>query len=182
MSERRRMSGSTEGRGKRILVWCGWGIAVLLLGGNLVVGLLNKKGDTLQGFVAPEHVLTVAFWAPISVVFGMSVLGLWWSSKAYSHSERTSLLWARRGHLFTLVGSVVFLMATFDREMFPREWLAAIAAVVVGGQSLFFALVALKEYRRAETGDGSRRPRGRLETPMMPAVPGAPPESAGPVK
>jgi len=181
MSERRHRS-TSEGRGKRMLVWAGWGIVVLLLGGNLVIGLLNRKGGALQGFLTPDHVRSAAFWAPISAALALSLCGLWWSSKAYAHSERSSLLWARRGYLFTLVATVVFLMATFDRDMFPREWLSVIAATVIAGQTLFSAMLAFNEYRRAESGQGSRRPRGRLETPLMTDVPVAPPDAPGTAK
>jgi hypothetical protein len=181
MSERRHRSKS-EGRGKRMLVWAGWGLAVLLLGGNLVIGLVNKKGDALQGFVTPDHLKSAAFWTPTVAALALSLAGLWWSSKAYANGERTSLLWARRGYLFTLVATVVFVMATFDRDMFPRDWLSAIAAFVIAGQTLFSAMVAFKEYRRAESGEGSRRPRGRLETPMMTDVPAAPPDAPGTAK
>jgi hypothetical protein len=181
MSERRHRS-TSEGRGKRILVWAGWGLVVLLLGGNLVIGLVNKKGNALQGFLTPDHLLRAAFWAPMTAALALSVCGLWWSSKAYAHGERTSLLWARRGYLFTLVATVVSLMATFDRDMFPREWLSVIAAFVIGGQTLFSAMFAFKEYRRAESGEGSRRPRGRLETPLMKDVSVAPPDASGTAK
>jgi hypothetical protein len=180
VSERRHRS--SEGRGRRILVWSGWGLVVLLLGGNLVVSLVNRKGDALQGFLTPDHVRSAAFWAPICAALALSLCGLWWSSKAYAHSERSSLLWARRGYLFTLVATVVFLMAAFDRDMFPREWLSVIAAAVIGGQTVFSAMFAFKEYRRAESGEGSRRPRGRRETPMMRDVPVAPPDASGTAK
>ena len=181
MSERRHRS-SGDGRGRRMLVWAGWGSIVLLLGGNLFVGLVNRKGDSSPGFLAPEHLLTVAFWAPVAATIVISLLGLWWASKAYAHSERSSMLWARRGYLFTIVGCTFFAMATFDRELFPRPRLAIVAATVLGGQAIFSAMIAMKEYRRAASGEGSRRPRGRLETPMMTDVPVAPPDAPGTAK
>ena len=188
MSEKRRRSGG-EGRGKRILVWSGWGLLVVLLGGNVVIALMNRdKDETPQGVLQPEHLQAAAFWVPIAVCLVMSLLGLFWSSKAYAQNERASLLWARRGYVFSLVGSVALAMAVFDPETFKREWLAAFAAVIVGGQSVFFAMLALGEYRRADSGEGGRRGRSR-PSPAAPVIgEGAPPptarssESSGPAR
>ena len=164
--ERRRKSG-----GRRTwLTWAGWGVLVLLLGGNIVFGFLNEKEETPHGFLTPEHLLAAAFWVPAAFAMVISLCGMYWSSKAHAQSERSSMLWARRGYVFTLVASVAFVLAAFDREAFPREWLAAFAAALVAGQAFFAAMISLREYRRAETGEGGRRGRSRSSSTEPPAA------------
>lgn len=150
---------------KKFLVWSGWILLVAVLGGNLVMAYVRqpKGDDTPQGFITPELLQTGAFWAPMAATFLMSLLGLYWSSRAYSQTERTSLLWARRGYALSLLGGAVLVMAVFDAELFPRPWLAAVSAVLLALQTSIFAMVSFKELRRAETGEGSRRPRGHRE-------------------
>jgi len=163
VSERRRRSSSDDEAGdrrKRVLTWLAWSVVVALLGGNLAVSFFREsKNDKPHGFITLEHVRTAALWLPIGCAVAMSVLGLYWSSKAYSQNERSSLLWARRGYVFGLIGSAVFLFACYDENMFPREWIVSVAAVVIAGQALFFGMMSFKEFRRAQLRGGSRRGR-----------------------
>jgi hypothetical protein len=160
MSDRKHRS---SGGGRKWLPIAGWGLAVLLLGGNIVLALAREKDETPQGFLTPALLRTVAFWLPVLVAFAMSLAGMFWTSKALSHNERASLLWMRRGFVFALVGTVVLVFACFDPEMFPREWLAVIAAALLGALTFHFAFAAWKEYQRAEMGPGHRR-RSRSES------------------
>ncbi len=187
MSERRRRSGSDEDREdrkKRIFTWLGWGALVALLGANLLISVLREpKNDKPQGFLSPELLRTVAFWIPVSGAALMSALGLYWSSKAYSQNERSSLLWARRGYVFGLIGAMALTFACFDPETFPREWFACVAAAVVAGQSLLFGMMSFREFRRASSGGGGRRGRSSdpaTATPSMdaPPRPAASPDAA----
>lgn len=172
--ERRRKSS-----GKRNwLAWAGWGLLVLLLAGNIVFGFLNEKDDTPNGFLTPEHLLAAAFWAPAVFAMVISLCGMYWSSRAHAQSERSSMLWARRGYIFTLVASVAFVLAAMDRDTFPRPWFAALAAALVGGQAFFAAMISLREYRRAEMGEGGRRGRSRSSASEMPAPPTSLPSAA----
>jgi len=160
---RQRRSSSDEESGvrkKRILTWLAWGLVVALLGGNLVVSFFHEpKGDKPRGLITRELLLTLAFWVPIACTLVMSTLGLYWSSKAYSQNERSSLLWARRGYVFGLIGSVALIFACLDAENVPHEWFVALAAAVVAGQALLFGMMSFKEFRRAQSGRSGRRGR-----------------------
>lgn len=160
---RRRSSGDADAddgrRGGRLLARLGWGVVVTLLLGNLVMGLVDRKGDKPQGFITPDLLLSLAFWIPAAGALAMSAAGLYWSNKAYAQNERSSLLWARRGYVFGMVGATAFLVACFDRETFPREWIVCVAAAVIAGQSLFFGMMSFREFRRAQSGGGGRRGR-----------------------
>jgi hypothetical protein len=150
----------THGRKKRIFTWLAWGIVVALLGGNLLVSFIrDPKGDKPHGLFTREILLTLAFWVPIACTLVMSTLGLYWSSKAYSQNERSSLLWARRGYVFGLIGSVALILACLDAENVPHEWFVALAAAVVAGQALLFGMMSFKEFRRAQSGRRGRRGR-----------------------
>jgi hypothetical protein len=149
-------------RRKRIFTWIAWTLVVALLGGNLAMSFLREpKNDKPQGFLTPDHLRSAAFWLPIACTAAMSVLGLYWSSRAYSQSERSSLLWARRGYVFGLVAAGVLTFACFDPENFPREWFVCLAAALVAGQAALFAMLSFKEYRRAQSGGGGSGRRGR---------------------
>lgn len=188
MSEKRHRS-SGGSRGKQVLAWAGWGMLIALLGTNLVMAFLNEETDgTPQGFFTPDILQTVGFWAPMAVAWLFALCGLFWVSKAYKHSERASLLWAKRGYTFTIVAALAFAIATHEvdaenRALLSRAWLSVIAAVLLGGQTVFFALLARSEYRRAETGEGTRHPRrhgdkSAVPTPISPS-PSGPAESPG---
>jgi hypothetical protein len=163
-----------EGRKKRVLVWLAWALVVALLGGNLMTSSFFDKG-----FLTPEVLRAAAFWIPTAVAVAMSSLGIYWSGKAYSQSERSSLLWARRGYFFGLIGSGVFVLACFEPEEFPREWIVAVAAAVVAGQALFFGMMSFKEFRRAKSGGGGRRER-TSEPGVAASAVDAPPPAASP--
>lgn len=159
--------------GRRWLHRLAWTVIVLLLGGNLALAVFNQRDDTPQGFVTPQMVQSAGFWIPVAVGVVAAVAGLVWATKAYRHSERTSLLWARRAHWFSLVAAAGLTLACFERDVFPREWFAVAASALVAAQSALVSMVSLKEYRRSETGEGSRRAR-----PARPAAPPAPPGPA----
>jgi hypothetical protein len=183
VSERRRRSGSDEDRGerrKRIFTWLGWGTLVALLGANLVISWIREpKNDKPQGFLSPDVLRAAAFWIPIGGAVAMSALGLYWSSRAYSQSERSSLLWARRGYVFGLIGAVALAFACFDVETFPREWFVCLAAAVVAGQSLLFGMMSFREFRRASSGGSGRHGRSS-PTQSVDAAPSPAAESPGP--
>jgi hypothetical protein len=157
VSGRHRRSDSDEDAGarkKRVFTWLAWGVVVALLGANLLTSSMFDRG-----FLTPEVLRAAAFWVPIAGAVAMSVLGLYWSSKAYSQNERSSLLWARRGYVFGLIGSGVLVFTCFEPDNFPREWFVAVAAAVVAGQALLFGMMSFKEFRRAQSGGGGRRGR-----------------------
>jgi hypothetical protein len=183
VSGRRRSSGSDEDSGerrKKLLTWLGWGVLVALLGGNLLITWIREpKNDKPQGVLTPEILLTAAFWVPICCALTMSALGLYWSSKAYSQNERSSLLWARRGYVFGLIGSVVLMLACYDNETFPRERFIPIAAMIVAGQALLFGMMSFKEFRRAQSGGGGgRRGRSSEPTAATPSIEATPPAAS----
>lgn len=184
MSEKRHRSSSGGGRAKQVLAWTGWGILIALLGTNLVMFLLREEGaeETTGGFLTPEHLQSAGFWVPISAAWLFALLGLFWTSSAYKHSERSSLLWAKRGYALTILGGLALALATFEPETFPRPWLAVVAAGVFGAQTVFFALLARAEYRRAETGEGTRHPRRHGERSSAPPAPVVPQAPAGPAE
>jgi hypothetical protein len=169
---------SLRSRLRRALPWMGWAILVALLGGNLLLGLLRQKDDTPRGFITPAIVQTVAFWLPVLGSFVMCACAVVWSKKAFQHGERSSHLWAQRGGVAGLMGTLALAFATFDSATFRREWMVIVAAVVVGVQSFFLAMIAWREYRRSDSGE-SRRPKGlRRMTDEPPA--GAPADAARP--
>lgn len=185
MSEKRRHR--TGGGAKKIAAWGFAILLVALLSANLVMALVNEKDETPQGFVTPELLQTAAFWAPVGATLVMSILGLYWSSRAYSQTERTSLVWARGGYAFALAGTSLFVFLCFDGDSvdgrfvptLSRQWVAALASFLLAGQTAVFAMVSFKELRRAETGEGSRRPRGHRErTDTPPGEPAAAPDTA----
>jgi hypothetical protein len=187
MSERRRKSGSSEGRGKRILVWSGWGLAVLLLGGNLVIALVNKKGDTPQSLITDEHVQTYGFWAAVDVAAIASAAGLFWAWRAYKQSERSTLRWAQWACAAGLVGAAFFAATSLDEELLQGRWLTLGFALVFCLQSVLVAALAHREHWRSVHGDSRAHQARRdaasmLDTSALPPIPGAPPESAGPAK
>jgi hypothetical protein len=173
--EKRRHHASS-GRGKRLMTRLAWAVVVLLLGGNLVLAVVNRREETPQGFVTPIMVQSVGFWLPVAVAAVFAVCGVVWATKAFRHSERTSLLWARRAHWFSLFAAVALTFACFERDVFPREWFAVAASVLLGTQTVLASMISLKEWKRSETGEGSRRARAK------PGAPGAllSSETAGP--
>ena len=138
----------------RVLAWV---VLVVMLGANLATGLIETRPDKRQGFLTPEFLQVAGFWFPIVVAVAMSVAGYWWSTRAYAMNPRSSLLWARRGYVFTLAASAALALACLDAELFSRAWVAVIASTAIGGQALFFGVLAFREYRRAEAGEGHRR-------------------------
>lgn len=184
MSERRHRS-SGGGRAKQVLAWAGWGMLIALLGTNLVMAFLNEEQDgTPQGFFTIELLQIAGFWAPMALAWLFALLGLLWVGKAYKHSERASLLWAKRGYAFAIVGGLAFAIAVFEPELLDRRWLAVAASSLFGAQTVFFALLARAEYRRAETGEGTRHPRrhGERSSSSASSVPAVPPAPAGPAE
>jgi cytochrome bd-type quinol oxidase subunit 2 len=155
LSDRRHRAGGGGGASKA-LAWSGWGILTLLLAGNIAMGLINQKDEQPQGFITPEVLQAAGLWIPVLAAMTFAVLGLYWSTKAHKESERSSLLWARRGYAFSLVGAVIFLMAVFDAETFRREWLAVVAGLVLAVQSVLFAMFAYREFKRSAEGEGRR--------------------------
>jgi hypothetical protein len=177
VTERRHRSGGS--RLRKALPWAGWIALFAALAGNVVWSRLHEENGRSAGFLTPRILSIVGLWAPIAAALLLSLCGLFWSSKAYAHSERSSLLWARRGFVFTLVGTVLFAFFCVDGETvdgkvvatLPREWLAVLASFVIGGQTALFAMLSFREYRRAEAGGGrrGRRPDADEATPSAPA-------------
>lgn len=156
------MSGHRRRRDRtRRLAWLGWGTLVVLLVANLVTALAGSPAAAPQGYLTPEVLQAAGFWIPISVAIAMSAAGVVWATRAYSLNPRSSLLWARRGYFFTLAAAAALGLACLDAELFPRAWLAVLAASAVGGQALFFGILSFREYRRAEATHGERRSEGR---------------------
>lgn len=155
------MSGRRHRRERaRRLAWAGWGLLVVLLCANLATAL-SDTGDKEQGFLTPEFLQMAGFWAPLAVAVAMALCGYFWSSRAYAQNERSSLLWARRGYVFTLAAAAALALACLDAELFPRAWFAVLASSALGGQALFFGMLAFREYRRARAGEMHRRLRER---------------------
>jgi hypothetical protein len=141
----------------RRLVWAGWGLLVALLAANLATALAGSRPDVQTGFLTPEILQAAGFWVPLLVAVAMSVAGWFWAGRAYALHPRSSLLWARRGYVFTLAAAAALAIACLDAELFPRAWFAVVAATAVGGQALFFGILSFREYRRAEAGHGRHR-------------------------
>jgi hypothetical protein len=187
VSEKRHRS-SGGSRAKQVLAWTGWGMLIALLGTNLVMFLLSdNEGGKGEGFLTIDLLQRVGFWAPMAAAWLFALLGLYWSSKAYKHSERNSLLWARRGYTFTICAALAFVIAFYEADaenhaLLNRAWISVVAACVIGGQTVFFALLARAEYGRAETGEGTRHPRRRGERPAAPPAPVLPQTPAGPAE
>jgi hypothetical protein len=149
-----------RGRTRRFLAWSGWLVLGLVLVGKLVLDGAGESSVSLSDVFRPELLSWVAFWLPLALCGGMSIAGMYWASRAYDRAERTSLLWLRRGFGLSLVGAVVLALARMDRDMFPRESLAATASVILAVQTTVFAAAALREHRRGELAE-SRRHRSR---------------------
>jgi hypothetical protein len=144
----------------RRLAWAGWGLLVVLLCANLATAL-SDKGDTPQGLLTPEFLQVAGFWGPLAVAVVMAPAGWFWSIRAYAHNQRSSLLWARRGFVFTLAAAAALAFACLDAELFSRAWLLVLASSALGGQALFFGMLAFREYRRAQAGEMHRRSHER---------------------
>jgi len=130
----------------------------VLLVANLATALGGGAADAPQRLLTTEIVQAAGFWVPLVFAVGMSLAGYFWASRAYSLHPRSSLLWARRGYVFTLAAAAALALACIDAELFPRAWFAVLAATAVGGQSLFFGVLAFREHRRAESIEGHRPP------------------------
>ncbi len=145
MSEARRRKG---GRARKLLPLVGWVLA-LALAAHLVIAELRSDGDVPQGFITPDAVRGLGFWAAVIAAAGAAVCGFVWSWKAHSRTERSSLAWARRAFVFALVGTVGFVMAAYEPELLPREWLVVAFAGLWAAQTAFFAAAAFREFRRS---------------------------------
>ena len=175
MSERSRdRDAGREGGGKkRWLAWGGW-VLFAVLAGHWIFAELNKAADgTPQGLVSPDVVRSVAFWLPMLVGGATALAGMWWARRAYAKSERSSLVWLKRGFMFSIGAFVLLIIASFDAANFPREWFVVVAAGIFGAQTLLFAMAALREHRRGDVVEMRRR-IGRSET----AAPDEPPRVA----
>ena len=151
MSGRRRRTART-----RRLAWAGWGLLVVLLGANLATAF-SGGDDVPEGFLTSEFLQVAGFWTPLALAVAMALLGYYWATRAYAYHPRSSLLWARRGYVFTLAAALALALACLDAELFPRAWLAVLAASAVAGQALFFGMLAFREHRRAEARTSHHR-------------------------
>ena len=121
----------------------GWVIA-LLLAANLAVGYLRKGEDGRpDALFSDTFLLAVCFWGPIVVLAAASAFGAWWTTQALQRREKDLHRRLRTAFFFGLFSVVVLAAAAQDRDVFKREWLAVVAALVSAVQVGLFAFAAL---------------------------------------
>ncbi len=181
MSEKRHRSGGGK---KQVLVWIAWGILIALLGSNLVMFFAKDDevaGTTGEGFITLDMLQRAGFWAPLAAAWLFALCGLFWVASAYKHSERASLLWAKRGYITSILGALALSIAFYEPDI-GRTWFGVVAAAVFGAQTVIFALLARSEYRRAETGEGTRHPRRHGDKLVVPTLSAGAQSPAGPAE
>ena len=167
MSEQRRRrkgggSGGSSGDGNGLPVWA-WVVGVilvLLLGANLVFAWFDRSdGGDPQGFVTPDLLLAVGFWAPVVLLVGACGFGLWCVEQAKERRDMQGIGWMRGSFVFGLIGVSALGVATFEQTTFPRQELIVLAMWVFGIQMVLFARTVQKQTESHGSSGRKRKPQ-----------------------
>jgi hypothetical protein len=139
----------------------GWLLAALL-GGYVVVSQARRGEGDRAGLLSERNLTRIAFWLPLSVLFGACALGALWSMQVYRRREKASVLWTRNAFVFGIFVSMLLVFGVMDEGSFPRQWLAPWCTALVAAQASLFAYASFREKRRTLGHPGDSR-RSRTE-------------------
>lgn len=140
-------------------------ILLLVLIFLALVANLAMLAVTGESPIDEEMVKVIAFWGLVAANLTLAGAGVYFVSKAFGKTEKSSLVWARRGYAVNIVVTAVFALApwffydyvkTKDFTRSDSMFEIALVLLLFGIPHAIFTLSSYKEYLRSA---GSRPKR-----------------------
>lgn len=155
-------------RGKSRLSWPvigGIALGTLLLV-NLGMGLTGLFGDEGEptGFVTLDMVRWVGLWLPVTIIVGISLQAIRWTSARSSSSDSEGINWLRWGFLAALLAAGFQLWAMYEQRdsggyLFEREGFVYVSVIAQAVIVTLFAIAARGQSQRGSSGRRRKRRR-----------------------